>query len=85
MSNNSQSIVIEDLVLTTTNNIQEISSQEAKKISGGATISFTFPDYTYSNNDGEVVETGTRPDGLEFSSSESPDGTSLSLNFSASS
>lgn len=85
MNNNLPSIVIEDLVLTATDNMQEMSSEEAKKISGGASISFRFPDYTYTNNDGEIVETGTRPEGIELSTEDSSDGTSLSINFSASS
>lgn len=84
MNDNLTSIVIEDLVLTA-DNIREMNNKEVEEISGGARISFTFPDYTYTNDDGEVVETGTRPDGLELATEESPDSTSLSLSFSASS
>ena len=49
MKDNKLSIVIEDLAAT--NKIREISGEEAKKISGGATGS-----YAWANADGSLVQ-----------------------------
>lgn len=79
MKNTKSSITIDDLAPLSADNIKELSSAEINRISGGMTsssslqISGTLSDieepYSYKLENGEVIETGTRPEGLSVNSS----------------
>ena len=78
MKNTKPSVIIEDLAPLATDSIQDLSPSEINNISGGATTTFQFSfnsqdgeSYTFVNNNGEITETGTRPENFD------PDGSNL--------
>ena len=80
MKNTKPSVIIEDLAPLATNSIQDLSPSEINKISGGATTTFQFSfnsqdgeSYTFVNDNGEITETGTRPENFDL------DGSTLSF------
>ena len=77
MKNKKPSVIIEDLAPLATDSIQDLSPLEINKISGGTTtFQFSFNSqngevFTFVNDNGEITETGTRPENFD------PDGSTL--------